>query len=692
MNKINTNLACVIVNFNRKKETLRCIKSLVADSASKHIVLVDNGSSDQEELGKEIKSIEKIHFIPLNENFGFAEGNNRGIKYALGLDSVSTVFLINNDAWVADGALSKMNDFMNANKDVAMLSPKIYFPDHKTIWSAGCGINYLRLTGTNRGRKTLDDGLYNNIAEIPAASGCALMLRASVFDSVGFFDSNLFCYFEDLDFCIRARIGKNKIVYFPKAHILHEGSLTAGGEFDGFSSYYRYRNRLIVLKKHGNILQILFNMVFFPVLMVRDFFYYMYNKNFHAYGRLWKGFFDFLIFLQKNYPPCRFCRQTKPGGMDQSPSTLPAEFHGKKSYDVCRKNILILKLSAIGDMLMATPAIREIRRQYPSAKIFHLIGKWSSEIMSANPNIDELIVVDEKIFWKKKIIPVVKLLLELRKKKIDIVFNMHWSEWMNLFVFAVGAKERIGFTRSGSGIFLTKKIPYSEGEKGPHQIEQYLALTGNPGSAISSDVKKTPEIFFRKGEIEEYNNKFRDFFAANGKDIIAVAPGGGSNPKDSMPGRRWHCSGYVELVNKIVKNTGYSVILLGRGDDREVVNRILSENKNKRITGFVDRLNLHENAYMLQNSLILVCNDSALMHLASAVGTKCLSIFGPTAPYDKAPQGREHIYMYSAVSCSPCYKFGAFPECDKQHCFDTIKPDEVFKVLQKMVSDSDTHG
>lgn len=656
MNKINTNLACVIVNFNRKKETLRCIKSLIADSAPKHIILVDNGSSAQDELCKEIKSVGNIHFIPLNENFGFAEGNNRGIKYALGLDGTSMIFLINNDAWVVDGALPKMNDFMNANKNVSILSPKIYFPDHKTIWSAGCGLNYLRLTGSNRGKGTYGEGIFNNTEEVPCASGCAMMIRVSVFDSVGFFDSNFFCYFEDLDFCLRARSGKNKIVYFPEAHILHEGSLTAGGEFDEFSSYYRYRNRLIILKKHGNILQVLFNVVFFPVLAVRDFFYYMYHGKFSAFGRLWKGFLDF--------------------------------FRQQKDYDTGGKNILILKLGAIGDVLMATPAIREIRRLYPSAKIFHLIGQWSSEIMSNNPNVDELIVIDEKIFWKKKIISVIKLLLELRKKKIDIVFNMHWSEWMNLFALATGASERIGFTRSGSGIFLTKKIPYSEGEKGPHQIEQYLALTGNPGSVIPSDIKKMPEIFFKKGEIEKYNNKFRDFFSKNGKNIIAVAPGGGSNPKGSMPGRRWPCSGYIELVNKIIKNTDYNVILLGHGDDKEVIDRILSENKNKRVTGFVDRLNLHENAYMLQNSLILVCNDSALMHLASAVGTKCLSIFGPTAPYDKTPLDRKSVYMYSAVSCSPCYKFGKFPECKQQKCFDMITPDEVFKVLQKMLSGS----
>lgn len=313
MDKNDTNLACVIVNFNRKKETLHCIKSLIADPVPKYIILVDNGSSDRDELGKEIKSIKNIHpapqkvtgvdpwrgvhFIPLDKNFGFAEGSNRGIKYALGLDSISQIFLINNDAWIVNNALSKMNDFMNANSDVSILSPKIYFPDHKTIWSAGCKLNYLRLTGTNRGRGTYDSGLYDNIEEVPCASGCAVMIRASVFNSIGFFDPDFFSYFEDLDFCLRARMhfAKNKIVCFPEAHVLHEGSLTAGGEFDSFSSFYRYRNRLIILKKHGNFLQIVFNLFFFPILIIRDLFYYTYNRKFHAYRRLWKGVIDFLF-------------------------------------------------------------------------------------------------------------------------------------------------------------------------------------------------------------------------------------------------------------------------------------------------------------------------------------------------------------------------------------------------------------
>ncbi|MBN1383338.1 MAG: glycosyltransferase [Elusimicrobia bacterium] len=651
-------VACIVLNFNRRKETLHCMESLRADPVPKSIIVVDNNSYDQKELGIEVSSMKDVHFIPLNKNFGFAEGNNRGIKYALGLDKTSLIFIINNDAWIADNALSKMNDFMNANSDVSILAPKIYFSDHKTIWAAGCRLNYLRLTGTNRGRRVKDNGLYDKTEEVSCASGCAMMIRPSVFDTVGFFDSDFFSYFEDFDFCLRARNKKNKIVYFPEAHVLHEGSLTAGGEFDIFSSFYRYRNRLMVIKKHANILQILFNIGFFQVLILRDFFYYIYSGKFHAYYRLWKGLFDF--------------------------------FSGGKNNNIYPENILIIKLSAIGDVLMATPAIREIRHRYSSAKIFHLIGKWSSEIMSANPNVDELIVIDENIFWKKKIIPIIELLLKLRKKKIDIVFNMHWSKWINFFALIIGAKDIIGFDRDGSAGFLTKKIPYSEGEKGPHQIEQYLAIAGNNVSSKISGVKKVPEIFFREDEAKNYNGKFKEFLTKNRKNIIAVASGGGSNPKSSMPMRRWPF--YSELVGKIIENMPYHVVLLGQGTDKEVADKILSENKSERITSFVDRLDLHENAYLLQNSLLLVCNDSALMHIASAVGTKCLSIFGPTAPYDKAPMNKEHVYMYSEVACSPCYKFGSFPECNRQQvCFKSIKPNEVFKILQKMVSGSGIH-
>lgn len=293
----NTEVACIIVNWNKTSETLRCIKSIQGDECPSDIILVDNASSDQEALKGNISN---LHFISLLVNKGFAGGVNAGIEYAIKNKAYLYIVLINNDAWPVDNAILKMIECIRDGNNIAAVSPKIFFPDHKTIWSAGGTFNYFRLTGSNRGRGSSDSKIYNNRENVIFASACAIMVKSSVFSDVGLFDSEYVNYYEDVDFCLRIRKKKMRIVYCPEAHIMHEGSLSAGAEYGEFVSFYRYRNRLILLKKHGNVLQILFNIFFLPLLCLRDFIWYVRYGKFRAYMRLWKGVFDFFLVKRKD--------------------------------------------------------------------------------------------------------------------------------------------------------------------------------------------------------------------------------------------------------------------------------------------------------------------------------------------------------------------------------------------------------
>ncbi|MBD3270983.1 MAG: glycosyltransferase [Elusimicrobia bacterium] len=292
---MNSSMACIMVNFNKLNESLRCIAHLRTDPAGGTIFFVDNGSSDQNIMQEKLIKYRDVILLPLAENRGFAAGVNHGLRQALADGNFKNIFIINNDAWIQDHSISCLSGFFDANLDYSIVVPKILYPDAKTIWSAGGLFHYLRMTGGNRGMGEIDSGKYDTTEPIQFASACAMLIRRQVFDAIGLFDERYVNYYEDFDFCMRARAKGFQIAYCPQATVLHEGSSTAGDTMGVFVSYYRYRNRLINIKKHGRMVHVLFNIVFLPLLAVRDSILYLCRGRFRGYRNLWRGVYDFMV-------------------------------------------------------------------------------------------------------------------------------------------------------------------------------------------------------------------------------------------------------------------------------------------------------------------------------------------------------------------------------------------------------------
>lgn len=351
-----------------------------------------------------------------------------------------------------------------------------------------------------------------------------------------------------------------------------------------------------------------------------------------------------------------------------------------------QKKILIIKLAAIGDVVMATPAFAAIRRHDPEAHITLLVGAWAAPVVEYNPAFSEIIIVDENIFWKKRLGPLMKLLFRLRSEHFDTAYIMHWSGFFNLFALLIGARERIGFSRGARSRFLTRAVPFTEGEKGTHVVDRYLAMTPvKPNDSGGVQM----QVFLSKAEISEMQAYVRAHVGGLSNTIIALAPGGGSNPRSQMPIRCWPEENFIALGKRILSEPGRHIILIGGPSEVVLGERIHAALGAQRCMNTVGTLSLRQTAALLQQCSVLVANDSAPMHLAAAVGTSTVSLFGPTAPYDKAPRGGKHHFLYHAQMCSPCYRYGEFPDCRKRKCMKHITVDEVMAAVH--AADDDAH-
>jgi GT2 family glycosyltransferase len=245
-------VAVVVLTWNGRDDTLACLRSLARVEAPRlRIVVVDNGSSDGtvEAVRQEFPEAE---VIDNGENLGFAAGNNAGIGRALELGA-SHVLVLNNDVEVDPGFAAALLDEAGRRPDAASLGSKILFAEPRDLlWFAGASFDPRRgYNGRQRGYRERDDGRYEAVVETDRACGAAILVPRQVLEEVGVFDPQLFLYFEDTDWSLRARAAGRRHYVVPASKVWHKVSVASGGESSPTALYYGTRNSIAVAERHA---------------------------------------------------------------------------------------------------------------------------------------------------------------------------------------------------------------------------------------------------------------------------------------------------------------------------------------------------------------------------------------------------------------------------------------------------------
>lgn len=253
-------IAIVILNFNNAKDTIECLKSIRANSqfdAEIKTFIIDNCSRNEDIKLLKINLTNET-LIENKINQGYAEGNNIGIKLAL-KNGCGYILLLNNDVILAKDFLKQLIKIIRINSQIQILSPKIYFAPgyefHKTrykqkdlgrvIWYAGGIIDWQNILPSHRGVNEVDMGQYDETTKTDFATGCCILVNKEVFNHIDLFDKRYFLYWEDIDFCERAKRQGYKIFYTGKAYLWHKNASSSGGAGAKTSIYYQTRNRLL---------------------------------------------------------------------------------------------------------------------------------------------------------------------------------------------------------------------------------------------------------------------------------------------------------------------------------------------------------------------------------------------------------------------------------------------------------------
>jgi GT2 family glycosyltransferase len=272
-------VSAIIVTHNNRGDITSCVQSLCSSLYPLHeVIVVDHGSHDgTADIVR--RRFPDVCVLDFHDNPGFGEGNNRGARVASG----EYLLFLNPDATVTPHCLGRLLELLEARPNYAIAAPKIVLAEEPSILnSAGLCVNTIGY-GWDRGYLEKDSGQYDRIESALAATGCALLVRADVFQRLGGFDPTYFLYYEDVDLCWRCWTVDRPVVYVPAAVVLHDMRISGRSPF--FNDYLDHRNRLrmlLILPSVGHLVRIAPRVLAFEVMNVIDF---IRRRNWRAVRR-----------------------------------------------------------------------------------------------------------------------------------------------------------------------------------------------------------------------------------------------------------------------------------------------------------------------------------------------------------------------------------------------------------------------
>jgi lipopolysaccharide heptosyltransferase II len=334
----------------------------------------------------------------------------------------------------------------------------------------------------------------------------------------------------------------------------------------------------------------------------------------------------------------------------------------KKDY----KRILIVRTDRVGDVLLSTPVIKALRENYPSAYIAMMVNPYAKEIIEGNPYLDEVIVYDKE--GKHKSWPrSMKFAMRLKKKRFDLAIILHPTNRVHLVTFFAGIPYRIGYNRK-LGNLLTVRLEHEKHLGQKHELEYNFDLLRYLGIAV-----KDKSLFMPINPESEV--WVRDIFAKEGikesDKLLAI------HPAASCPSKIWPVERFALVADKLAKDYGLKILVIAGPKDTAKAAALI---KNMR-SGVVDlsgKTSLSQLASVLRRSSLFISNDSGPVHLAVAVGTPVISIFGRNqlglSPLRWGPLGRRDKVLHKEVGCLECLAHN----CKKEFaCLKAITVDEV---------------
>lgn len=345
-----------------------------------------------------------------------------------------------------------------------------------------------------------------------------------------------------------------------------------------------------------------------------------------------------------------------------------------KSHNFAR--ILLIKPSSLGDIIHALPLLNGLRQRYPRACISWLVNTEYADLLADHPQLDEVIPFDRRQF--KTLGGAVRMTFklggfarQLRRRRFDLAIDAQGLFHSGLMALASAASTRLGFrpAREGAGMFYNCRMPVPD--PGMHAVDKnYLAadVLGFADVPIAFHLpvsSQSRQLLSRK--LGELNLKPHQPYAL-------VVPG------SRWPTKNWKPERFSAVIAHLYQHHKLSVVLSGDPSETDLCQRIAGNCRPTPIS-LAGQIGLSELLALIDGAALVLCNDSAPLHIAVALGKPVVAIFGPTSPERTGPHGRPDSVLQTQLPCVPCY-YRKLSQCPIQHrCMSDIDARQVIQAV-----------
>lgn len=344
--------------------------------------------------------------------------------------------------------------------------------------------------------------------------------------------------------------------------------------------------------------------------------------------------------------------------------------------------ILIVKTSAIGDVTHTLPALEALRRFYPHSRITWLVEDAAADIVMGHPALDRVLVSGRKRWVRgvkgadrwATLREIGRFVRDLRDTEYDLVIDFQNLLKSGIWVGLARGRRKVGFGpgmahSEFSYIFLNERIPAVDMEH--HAADRELMLL----EAIGIECKDIP---YRLPLNENDRKAAFDLLKSLGVTSsahrrIAI------NPVAKWETKGWEPTRFAELADRLAEAYDVEILFTGSAEDRKVVENIRKCMQHPAVD-LTGKTRLRTLAAVFETVRLVVTTDTGPMHIAAAVGTPVVALFGPTAPWRTGPVGPAHRIVRTGIQCSPCYK----RKCPRPICMEKIDVDRVMEAVRSV--------
>ena len=328
------------------------------------------------------------------------------------------------------------------------------------------------------------------------------------------------------------------------------------------------------------------------------------------------------------------------------------------------ERIVVIDLLYLGDLIFATPFIKNLRDKYPEARIDFVANAKFASVIENNPHLDNVYSYNKS--WS--ILKSWQFARKLSTNNYDLGLNIHGNWRTALLMKVIDPDYSVGFGDKGRGIFLDKELTRLEEA---HMVEVYrqflrdLEFLELPEADLELEVEASVTT-----NVEEL---LASYNLDSAERLIALNTGG------SWPTKRWPKEKFAALADKLIKKEVGEVIFTGGSSDIERVDEI-KEMMDGEVVSLAGETTLKELAALAKEIDVMVSGDSGPVHVTAAVGTPTITLFGPSNEKKYQPYGEQHKIITNQVECRPCGEH----DCPLEHhnCLDKVKVNKVFKTIE----------